>query len=95
MEKFKRTFGFMFSHPLAKKHLFKVLFRFLYWQIQSSFKPSKLIVKPFLGNTKFYARKGLAGVTGNIYTGLHEFNDMAFLLHFLTPQDIFLILAQM
>ncbi len=89
MEKFKRTFGFILSHPLGKKHLFKTLFRFLYWQIQSSLQPSKLRVKPFLAGTKFYARKGLTGVTGNIYTGLHEFNDMAFLLHFLTPGDVF------
>jgi FkbM family methyltransferase len=89
MEKFKRTFGFILGHPLAKKHLFKAFFQFLYWQIQSSLQPSKFVVKPFVGGTKFYARKGLAGVTGNIYTGLHEFNDMAFLLHFLTPDDVF------
>ncbi|MGI4019967.1 MAG: FkbM family methyltransferase [Janthinobacterium lividum] len=89
MEKIKRTFGFIFSHPLAKKHPFKALARFLYWQIQSRLQSSKFIVKPFLGGTSFYARKGLAGVTGNVYTGLHEFNDMAFLLHFLRFDDVF------
>lgn len=52
-------------------------------------QPAKLVVKPFIGGVNFYARKGLTGITGNIYTGLHEFNDMAFLLHFLTPDDIF------
>lgn len=89
MEKFKITLGFILSHPLGKMHLFRALFRLLHWQIQTRLQPSKLIVKPFLGGTKFYARKRLAGVAGNIYTGLHEFNDMAFLLHFLTPNDIF------
>jgi FkbM family methyltransferase len=89
MVKIKRTFGFILRHPLAKKHLFKAFFRFLYWQIQSRLQPSKFAVKSFVGGTKFYARKGLAGVTGNIYAGLHEFNDMAFLLHFLTPEDVF------
>lgn len=89
MEKFRRTFGFILSHPLGKNHVLKALIRFLHWQIQSSLQPSKIIIKPFVAGTKFYACKGLTGVTGNIYTGLHEFNDMAFLLHFLTPQDVF------
>jgi len=47
------------------------------------------MVKPFIAGINFYARKGLTGITGNIYTGLHEFDDMAFLLHFLLPGDVF------
>jgi len=31
----------------------------------------------------------MTGATGNIYCGLHEFADMAFLLHFLRPGDLF------
>jgi FkbM family methyltransferase len=31
----------------------------------------------------------MRGATGNIYCGLHEFADMAFLLHLLRPQDLF------
>jgi FkbM family methyltransferase len=31
----------------------------------------------------------MAGATGNIYCGLHEFEDMAFVLHFLRPRDFF------
>ena len=89
MKKFKRTFGFIFSHPLSSRHPFKSLFRFILWQLGSSLSPSKLFVKRFIGPVKFYARKGLAGVTGNIYVGLHEFNDMGFLLHFLRPGDVF------
>jgi FkbM family methyltransferase len=89
VRKIKRTFGFIFNHPLAKRHLVKALARFLWWQIQTSLRPSKLMVKPYLSGINFYARKGLTGITGNIYTGLHEFNDMAFLLHFLRPADVF------
>jgi FkbM family methyltransferase len=33
--------------------------------------------------------RGMAGATGNIYCGLHEFEDMSFLLHFLRPEDLF------
>jgi FkbM family methyltransferase len=89
MEKFKRTFGFIFSHPLSSRHRLKSIFRFMLWQLESGLSPSKLFVKRFIGPVKFYARKGLAGVTGNIYAGLHEFDDMAFLLHFLRQEDVF------
>jgi FkbM family methyltransferase len=57
--------------------------------MQSTIKSSGFIAKPYLAGVSFYARKGLTGITGNIYTGLHEFNDMAFLLHFLRPDDVF------
>lgn len=32
----------------------------------------------------------MSGATGNIYFGLHEFGDMAFMLHFLRPGDFLL-----
>jgi FkbM family methyltransferase len=35
-------------------------------------------------------RKGDTGLTGNAYLGLHEFRDMAFMLHLLRPGDPFL-----
>ncbi len=89
MEKFKRTFGFILSHPLGKKHILKSIYRFLHWQLQTTLSPGKYIVKTFIAPVKFYARKGLTGITGNIYTGLHEFNDMGFLLHFLRNDDVF------
>jgi len=89
MEKIKRTFGFIFNHPLGKRHPLKSIFRFLLWQLQTAVSPTKLMVKVYLQGVKFYARKGLTGITGNIYSGLHEFDDMAFLLHFLREQDTF------
>jgi FkbM family methyltransferase len=89
MGKIKRTFGFLVNHPLAKRHIFRSVYQFLSWQIQSSFNRKKLFIKKFVGNTTFYARKGLAGITGNIYAGLHEFHEMVFVLHFLRPEDTF------
>jgi FkbM family methyltransferase len=89
MNAIKRTVGFILKHPLGKKHPAKALWRFAWWQAQSRLSKSKFIVKPFVGDVKFYAAKGLSGITGNIYTGLHEFNDMAFLLHFLRSGDTF------
>jgi FkbM family methyltransferase len=89
MNKFKRTFGFIFSHALAGRHPVKSMVRFMVWQLQTIVSPQKLRVKTFVKPVKFYARKGLTGITGNIYVGLHEFNDMAFLLHLLNVDDVF------
>ncbi len=89
MEKIKRTIGFILSHPLSKKHPFKSIYRFILWQIQSNISPAKFFLKDYVNGLKFYARKGLTGITGNIYSGLHEFNDMVFLLHFLRENDVF------
>lgn len=35
-------------------------------------------------------RRGMTGATGNLYVGLTEFEDTAFLLHFLHADDLFL-----
>ncbi len=74
---------------MGKRHIYKSFFRFIIWQIQSSLYPNKFFIKPFIKPVKFYARKRLTGITGNIYTGLHEFYDMTFLLHFLQSGDVF------
>lgn len=47
------------------------------------------IVFDWVNGSKFIVRVGETGLTGNIYTGLHEFQDMAFLLHVLRPEDLF------
>lgn len=82
------TFRFIVAHPLAKRNLPAAFTRFVHWQISSRLH-SQPVIWPFVGNTGFWAWKGLTGVTGNIYTGLHEFEDMAFLLHFLRVDDLF------
>lgn len=88
MNALKRTFGFIHSHPLAKKHLLTAYLRFFSWQLKCRISP-KLTPYLFLHGIYFFAKKGLNGITGNIYTGLHEFNDMGFLLHFLRSTDTF------
>lgn len=89
VKRLKRTFKFIYGHPLAKRHIFRSIGRILYWQLQTALKPRTEIEKTFLKPVKFYARKRRAGVTGNIYSGLHEFNEMAFVLHFLRDTDVF------
>jgi FkbM family methyltransferase len=88
MEALKRTFNFINTHPLARHNKLLALWKFVTWQIKCRINRG-LILIPFIEGTKVYAQKGLTGITGNIYTGLHEFNDMAFLLHFLRDTDVF------
>lgn len=88
IQSIKRTFNFIYTHPLAKKHLVKAIVKFVQWQIKCVFSKRFHKVK-FINDTYFLAKKGSTGITGNIYCGLHEFEDMGFLLHLLRPHDTF------
>lgn len=88
MQAIKRTLRFIHRHPLAQKHLSRAYFNFIIWQIKSRLT-NDFIIQKFIHGTRFWAKKGLTGITGNIYSGLHEFHDMGFLLHFLRAEDTF------
>jgi FkbM family methyltransferase len=88
MNKLIKIISFIKQHPLAGKHLFKAYFRFFSWQIFQTILPQQCVV-PLVGNSKLFMRKGLSGATGNFYTGLLEFSEMAFLLHTLRKEDCF------
>lgn len=76
------------DHPLASKYKIKAYFNFLNWQISQVLKPGVRRIS-FVGNTSLIVKKGMTGATGNIYFGLHEFEEMSFLLHFLKKVDTF------
>ena len=86
---FFQTLQFINNHQLAKKHRLRAISRFLKWQFSQKLHPGP-VAFPFIGNTKLWVQKGMTGATGNIYTGLHDFEDMCFLLHFLRPADLFI-----
>jgi len=88
LKELKEILRFIDKHPLAGKHRVKAYSKFFSWQFSQAIFPHETTV-PFVGNTKLNVKKGLSGATGNIYTGLHEFTDMAFLLHFLRTDDLF------
>ncbi len=79
---------FILTHPLARSNKTEALKRFFFYQVSKLFNPYP-IVYSFTDKTKLIVEKGMTGATGNIYCGLHEFEDMAFLLHFLRPDDLF------
>lgn len=76
------------NHPLNKSNKISTIFRFLKWQVGSRLVPGEVIYK-WINDSKIVATTGETGVTGNIYCGLHEFPDMAFLLHVLRESDLF------
>jgi FkbM family methyltransferase len=88
LNRLKQIVRFIRLHPLARLHPFKAYQRFLKWQFSQMLFPGERVV-PFVGDTKLIAKKGLTGVTANIYTGLEDFSEMGFLMHFLRPDDLF------
>lgn len=79
---------FITNHPLNDEHKLSAIIRFAKWQIGSRLVPGA-IVYDWINGSKFLVKTGETGLTGNIYTGLHEFPDMGFLLHFLRAEDLF------
>jgi FkbM family methyltransferase len=49
-----------------------------------------LFIHQLSKNSRIYAKTGMTGVTGCIYNGLLEFDDMLFALHVLRSEDTFL-----
>ena len=77
------------EHPLAGKHKFLAYGKLVKWQFSQRLFPCIRKLE-FLNGIHFLAARGMTGITGNIYCGLHEFNDMAFVLHFLREEDLFI-----
>ncbi len=83
-----RTWRFIRSHPIGSRSMRASLSRWIRWQVVSRTLPYP-IVTPFANGTSLIVEPGMTGATGNVYVGLHEFADMALLLHFLRPDDLF------
>jgi len=80
---------FIMAHPLNRDNKLKAIARFVKWQVGSRMLSGEIIYD-WVNGSRFLVRAGETGLTGNIYTGLHEFQDMAFLLHVLRPTDLFI-----
>ena len=72
-KRLKQRFKQFGNHPLTKGHLYEALGRYVYFHFMIQLK-EKIIYK-WVDNLKFIARKGEAGIVGNIYYGLYEFEE--------------------
>lgn len=86
---FYNTIKFIATHPLNKKNPLGGLYRFAKWQLRTRISPKPVVCK-FGTKSKLLVSRGMTGATQNIYCGLQEFHDMAFLLHFLRESDAFI-----
>ena len=82
------TIRFIANHPLNREHKLESILRFARWQLESRVASGD-VVYDWVNGSRFFVKSGETGLTGNIYTGLHEFADMGFLLHFLRAEDLF------
>lgn len=82
------SFRFLLSHPLNRDQKWLAIKRYLFWHLGSRMVPGDVLV-PFVDRTLLRVHPGMTGATGNIYVGLHEFEDMAFVLHLLRENDLF------
>ncbi len=83
------TLSFIANHPLNSGQKIPALLGFLKWQIGSRLVPGPIIFE-WVNGAKIVVRRGEKGVTQNVYCGLHDFEDMAYLLHVLDPEDLFI-----
>lgn len=79
---------FILNHPLTKQNKQKALISFLRWQIAARLLGKKVIV-PWVEDASFITAIGETGLTGNLYTGFMEYEDMLFLLHALRTDETF------
>ena len=82
------TIRFIAGHPLSRNRRLRNLARFAKWQIGSRLVPGPVAID-FVNDARLLVSVGMTGATGNVYVGLHEFEEMAFLLHFLRADDLF------
>lgn len=76
------------DHPLMKSRRMEAYTRWLTWQVGSRLSPGPIVVD-YVNETRLCVRAGMHGATMNVYVGLDELRSMAFLLHFLRPDELF------
>lgn len=83
------SFRAYLNSPLCKKKKFLSFFRVLYWMMKVRIPTKKKMVYSWIDDSSFYFDGNDHGVTGNIYTGLDEFESMSFLMHTMRQEDTF------
>lgn len=83
-----RVIKFIATHPLNKERRLGSVKKFLRYQLATRLFDSKIIIN-WVNGSKIISSRGETGLTGNIYCGLMEYEDMSFLLHYLREEDEF------
>eukprot|EP01037_Dinobryon_pediforme_P027056 gene27056-29810_t len=83
------TLRYILGHPLNRGRQLQALGRWFRWQVGSRLVPGPICV-PFVNETMLVVRPGMTGATQNVYCGLADCMEMAFVLHSLRESDVFL-----
>jgi FkbM family methyltransferase len=84
----RRLWRIFNHHPLTKDHVLRAYLRFIVFQVSSRYLRSEVLID-WVGGIKLIVAPGMTGVTGELYTGLLEFEDSLFVLHLLSPGELF------
>jgi FkbM family methyltransferase len=82
------TLMFIADHPLNRNHKSAAFLRFFKWQVRSRLVPGPVVVE-WVGNARMLVRRRDHGFTQNIYCGLHDVAEMAYVLHEISDKDLF------
>ena len=83
------TLRHILGHPLNRGHAIDAIGRFLAWQIGSRLVPGA-VVFDWINSSKVIVSPGETGITGSVYCGLQEFEEMSYVLHTVTADDLFI-----
>ena len=87
VEKLRLRYKQFEKHPLTRENISYSILLYFWFNIYGHFKSQ--IAFTWINGLKLLIRKGDAGLVANIYFGLCEFQESAFLLHFLRKEDVF------
>ncbi len=88
LERLKLRFKMIKNHPLSGKNPILGIYKYIYFNAIQTLYPKPRVYN-WIENLKFYAQKGDAGIVGNIYYKLMDFEESMFLLNHLKAQDVF------
>lgn len=84
----RHTLRIIWNHPITRGDRTRAVLGFFRWQLGSRLVDGPVVV-PLVNDARLVLRRGMHGATGNLYVGLQEFEDMAFVLHALRPDELF------
>jgi FkbM family methyltransferase len=87
MNKLTKRLRSITTHPLTRDRKAGAIYRYAAYHLRRVLRLSPATYQ-FVNDLRLIGFHSTAA-TGNIFTGLHDFEDAGFLLHFLRPADLF------
>lgn len=75
-------------HPLTRNSVSRSMLRFVRYQLAWRATGAPTLVD-WVGGTRLIVGAGMRGVTGEVYLGVNEFEDVLLVAHLLRPGDLF------